>query len=98
MVWLKRCGGTIQASCFAVETAALQKLRPALTILNIFRLMLNMFPEFFLWCMGVILWMDKILHRFEAMRKPLFVGIYQRINSFQGFLDGAKRISRPSTV
>ena len=28
------------------------------------------------WFFGVILWMDKILHHFEAMRKPFFAAVF----------------------
>ena len=40
----------------------------------------------------VLLWMDKILHHFEAIRKPLFVGIYQRI-IIPGFLRWCRILS-----
>ena len=43
-----------------------------------------------------ILWMGEILHCFETIGKPMFVGIYLAIIIFQGFLGGA--ISQPSTV
>ena len=48
---------------------------------------------------SLILWVDEI--RFAPLcnhGKPLVVGIYRGIESFQGFLGGAKWISQPSTV
>ena len=37
--------------------------------------------------------MEEILHHVEAMGKPLFIGIYRGLNTFQGFLGGVKWIS-----